>query len=232
MQKLILDDYRYIRNDITDLTGGLPLYHTILSAIALGDGKLHSVYKRSSVSDQVGDNAVEDLVEKGIIKVTKVKNSDDRLYFTTPFLRFWFAFVSPLFKGIRDGDYKEVQERWENKKNEFFQEAFVRLSHELLRKTLKEKQIMKISQYYDEQNSFEIYADTKEKEIILGSVKYTNNKIKKSALTKLQSQAKEAGLKVDTYVIISKKGFSSELKSHKGEMLKLLTLKNFKALVD
>lgn len=208
------------------------MYHTILSAIALGDGKLHSVYKRSSVSDQVGDNAVEDLVEKGIIKVTKVKGSDDRLYFSTPFLRFWFAFVSPLFKGIRDGDYKEVQERWENKKNEFFQEAFVRLSHELLRKTLKEKQIMKISQYYDETNNFEIYANTKDKKIILGSVKYTNNKVKKSELTKLQTQAQKAEFDVDTFVIISKKGFSSELKSQKGEKLKLFTLKNFKSLVE
>ena len=31
------------------------------------------------------------------------------LYFASPFVRFWFAFVSPYFKGIKQGDYKEVE---------------------------------------------------------------------------------------------------------------------------
>jgi len=179
----------------------------------------------------VGDNAIADLVEKGIIKVTKVKNGDDRFAFSTPFLRFWFAFISPLFKGIRDGDYKEIAQRWENKKSELFQEAFVRLSHELVRITFQEQKIMKISQYYDEQTHFEIYANTKEKTIILGSVKYTNAKVKKSEFTKLQEEAQKANIEAEMFVIVSKKGFSSELKSLKGKSLKLLTLKNFKTLL-
>ena len=78
---------------------------------------------------------------------------------------------------------------------------------------------------------FNIFAKTKSQKIIVGACKYTNAKVKKSELTKLQEKAKEAGIKADIFVIISKAGFSNELKSLKGENLKLLTLKHFKVLV-
>ena len=108
IEKLILKDYSYIRNDINDITGGEPLYHALLSAIAMGDGKIHASYKRAKLKKEVGDKAVVELVKRGIIYVEKPKKEftswsdkekiDNKLYFTTPFLRFWFAFVSPLFK--------------------------------------------------------------------------------------------------------------------------------------
>jgi len=204
-----------------------------LSAIALGDGKLHSVYKRANVSEHVGDNAVEDLVEKKIIKIAKAKKGDDRLYFTTPFLRFWFAFVSPLFKGVRDGDYSEVKERWENKRSEFFSEVFSRLSREVVKKQLKELQIMKLSSYIQNDTMLDIYLKTKDKKVFVGVVKYTNSKVKKSLLTQLEQTAKELGVEPDGYIIVSKSGFSSELKSLKKKTpLTLLTLKHFKTLLE
>jgi len=39
-------------------------------------------------------------------------------------------------------------------------------------------------------------------------------------------------MKADIFVIFSKRGFSNELKSLKGENLKLFTVKNFKKLVE
>jgi hypothetical protein len=231
IEKLIFQDYRYIRNDITEITDGLPLYHTILSAIALGDGKVHSVFKRANVSPQVGENAVEDLVERGIIKVAASKTGDDKLFFSIPFLRFWFAFISPIFKGIRDGEFQEAKQRWENKKAEFIAEAFSSLSREVVKETLKDMQLMKFSNYTDENIDLEIYATTKDKKIIVGSTKYTNAKVKKSELTRLKELCEKADIKVDLFVIVAKNGFSNELKSMKGEQLKLLTLKNFKILL-
>ena len=38
----------------------------------------------------------------------------DKLLFTTPFLRFWFAFVSPVYRGIKRGEYNECFERFNN----------------------------------------------------------------------------------------------------------------------
>jgi len=229
---MILPDYRYIRNDIGEITTGLPLYHSILTAIAMGDGKTHSVYKRAKVADDVGQKAVMALVESGIIKVIKAKNADDRLQFKTPFMRFWFAFISPLFKGVRDGDFSEVKKRWENRENEFIQQTFLELSKELVRESLKGERVMNISSYYDEDIEIDIYTKTKSGKVIVGSSKYTNSKVKKSELARLEELCKKANIKADIFVIVAKKGFSNELKSLKGENLKLFTLKNFKSLVE
>jgi len=53
IEELVLKDYRYIRNDVSEVTEGMPLYHSILTAIALGDGKTHTAYKRAKVSKDV-----------------------------------------------------------------------------------------------------------------------------------------------------------------------------------
>jgi hypothetical protein len=243
IQKLILDDYAYIRNDVNDITTGAPLYHSLLSAIAMGDGKTHSSYKRAKLDKEVGDKAVEELVERGIIYVEKPKKEftswaeneklDNKLYFTTPFLRFWFAFVSPLFKGIRDKNYTEVKERWQNREAEFVDLIFTQLSHALIKKSFaKEDPIQEISSYWDKKVSFDIFATTKSGKKVVGSCKYTNSKVKKSELRRLQELCSEANIDADIFVIVAKKGFSSELKSLKGENLKLYTLKNFKELLE
>ena len=232
IEKLILEDYNYIRNDITELTGGMPLYHTILTGIALGDGKTHTAYKRANISKEVGDKAVDELCEIGIIKMRKSKKSSPKLYFNSPFLRFWFAFVSPLFKGIKDGDFKEIKERFENRKDEFINLTFTQLSQEYLRLSLKDKGLLECGSYWDDKNGFDIYAKTKDKKIIVGSTKYTNSKIKKTTLTKLQQTAKDMEIEADIFVIFSKKGFSSELKSLKNDKLKLYTIKNLKNMVE
>ncbi len=243
IEQFILQDYNYIRNDVSDITGGAPLYHALLSAIAMGDGKTHASYKRAKLEKSVGDKAVEELTERGIIRIEKPKKEftswtdneklDNKLYFTTPFLRFWFAFVSPLFKGIRDGDYSEVKKRWENREAEFTNLIFTQLSYELLQFVFSEQDpIIEISSYWDKEAEFEIFAKTQSGKIIVGSTKYTNAKIKKSELTRLQELAKKANIDADIFVIISKKGFSSELKSLKGENLRLYTAKNFKLLTE
>jgi len=242
IEKLILDDYSYIRNDVNEITSGAPLYHALLSAIAMGDGKTHSSYKRAKVDKEVGDKAVKELVERGIIYVEKPKKAftswaeneqlDNKLYFTTPFLRFWFAFVSPLFKGIRDKEYGEVKKRWENREAEFSNLIFTQLSHAMLKKSFKEDKIEEISDYWDKKIALDIYAKTASGKIIVGSTKYTNSKIKKSELSRLQELCAKSGIEADIFVIVAKKGFSSELKALKGESLKLYTLKNFKMLLD
>jgi len=148
-------------------------------------------------------------------------------------LRFWFAFISPIFKGIRDGDYKEIRERFQNRKAEFMQLTFVELSHELLKLNFsKEDKLKEISVYWDNNIELDIYAKTKSGKTIVGVCKYTNAKVKKSELTRLQEACKESKIDADTFVIISKNGFSNELKNMKNSTLRLITLKNFKKLVE
>ena len=243
IERLVLPDFRFIRNDVTELTTGMPLYHSILTGIAMGDGKTHTAYKRANTSKDVGDKAVEELCESGIIRLEKSKkvftswaeedgeSVSNKLFFTSPFLRFWFAFISPIFKGIRDGDFKEIQERFTNRENEFVQLTFIELAHEFLKMNAKEDTIKEISTYWDNKIELDIYAKTASGKTIVGSCKYTNAKVKKSELTRLQEACKTAKIEADIFVLFSKAGFSSELKSLKGENLKLYTPKSFKQLI-
>ena len=188
IQKLVLPDYRYIRNDVSELSTGMPLYHSILTGIAVGDGKTHTAYKRANISKEVGDKAIEELCDLGIIKLDKSKKVftswaeedgekvSNKLYFTSPFLRFWFAFISPLFKGIKEGDYKEVREKFQNRKSEFTNLIFEQLSQEVLKTSFKDDKIVECSSYWDNEIELEIYAKTKSGKIIAGSCKYTNSK--------------------------------------------------------
>jgi hypothetical protein len=218
------------------------VYHSVLSGIAMGDGRTHSIFKRAKVDKDAGENAVEELVSRGIIRVDKAKNLftswgedekvDNKLFFTTPFMRFWFAFVSPLFKGIRDGEYREVKTRFQNRESEFVTLTFIELAHELLKQNFKEDKIVAVGTYWDRNIELDIYAKTAAGKIVVGTCKYTNSKIKKSALTKLQEACATAKIEADIFVLFSKKGFSSELKSLKSESLKLFSVKNFKSLIE
>jgi hypothetical protein len=147
-------------------------------------------------------------------------------------MRFWFSFISPFFKGIKEGDYKEAKERFENRKQEFSQLVFLKLSIELMKKSFKEDPIKEIGSYWDRNTEIDILAKTKSGKIVAGICKYSNSKAKKSELTKLKEQCALAQLTPDVYVIISKNGFSNELKTLKGEDLKLYALKNFATLVE
>jgi len=242
IKKLVLDDYTYIRNDISDMTTGMPLYHAILTGIAMGDGRTHSAFKKANVTHEVGMQAVNELCELGVIRVEESRKKftswaedykiSDKLFFNAPFIRFWFAFVSPLFKGIKDGDYKEVQERFANRRADFVNLVFEQLSLELLKLEFKDDPIIESGSYWDRAVEIDIYAKTASGKIIVGTCRYSNSKIKKSELTKLQEKCATANIEPDIYLISSKKGFSSELKSLKGENLKLFTLKNFKSMIE
>ncbi len=241
IEELILQDYAYIRNDVSKITSGSPTYHAILTGIALGDGKLSSAFKRANVPQEVGAKAVEELCELGLIRVEKPKKVftswadaypiPNKLIFTSPFLRFWFAFVSPLFQGIKEGNFKEVQERFANRQQEFVHPIFVQLSHELLKQNVQDDPIVEVGSYWDKEIEIDIFAKTASGKTVVGSCKYTNAKVKKSELSALEAKCSQAKIDADIFVLVSKKGFSNELKSLKSDTLKLLSVKSFKNLL-
>ena len=242
IEKLILSDYSYIRNDVSDLTTGMPLYHSILTGIAMGDGRTHSAFKRAGIDSEVGTQAINELCELGVIKKELSKKefttwgddyqTSDKLIFTTPFLRFWFTFISPLFKGIRDGDYKEVKKRFENRKAEITTLVFKQLSLELVKKSFKDDALTLSGSFWERDIEIDIYAKAKSGKIVVGDCSYSNSKMKKNTLTKLQEKCELSKIKPDIFVLVSKNGFSNELKSLKSDTVKLFTLKNFRNLID
>ncbi len=236
----VLKNYTYIHGDITKITQSDKVSHSLLSAVAMGDGRVHSALKRARISRNEGENAIDALCSKNLLKTEFPLESppdsdekiDEKLNFNTPFMRFWFAFVSPYFKTIKEGDFKEAKEQFANRKSEFYELTFKKLSMEVMKKSFKDDPIVEIGSYWDRNTQIDILAKTASGKIVAGVCKYSNSKAKKSELTKLQEQCEAAELTPDISVIISKGGFSNELKALKGEDMKLFALKNFKTLIE
>ena len=236
----VLKNYTYIHGDITKLTQSDKVSHSLLSAVAAGDGRVHSAIKRARISRVEGENAIATLCAKNLLKrefslespPSDDEKIDEKLNFNTPFMRFWFAFVSPYFKGIKEGDFKEAMESFANRKSDFYELTFKKLSSELIKKSLKDDVIVEIGSYWDRETQIDILAKTKSGKVVAGICKYSNQKAKKSELTKLQEQCRAAELTPDMFVVVSKSGFSNELKALKGDDVKLFGLKNFKTLIE
>jgi hypothetical protein len=238
IEKLILNRYKNIRYDINNLTNGDNLYHLILSSLALGDRRTNSAFKRAKISFDEGIDIVDNLCDLKIIKIEKSLQSlsamedkytvSEKLLFSSPFIRFWFAFISPIFKGIRDKNYQEFFTKFNNQKIEFCHLIFEQISHEILKKNIKDDTLIKLGRYWDDDINIDLLAKTKSGKIIAGVCKYTKSKIKKDELSKLKQKCKDAKIDVDLFVMFSNKGYTTQLKSLKSENLKLFTLKNFK----
>lgn len=236
----ILKNYSYIHSDITKLTHSNKQNHALLSASATGDRRVYSSFKRARLSREEGNEALHALLHSGLLTLEysierPVKEEDDnsdKLNFITPFMRFWFAFVSPYYKTIKENDFSEIEKAFNNKEQSFSDFIFLKLCQAFLQKSLTEDQIVEIGSYWDKNTDIDIVAKTKSGKLIAGSCKYTNHKVKKSELSKLKEQCTTAELEPDILVIFGKNGFSSELKALKGDTLKLFTLKSLKPLVE
>ncbi|MDX1295297.1 MAG: DUF234 domain-containing protein [Sulfurimonadaceae bacterium] len=241
IERYILDDYSYLHREVKNITGGDADAHALLSGVALGDRRSHSAFKRARLNREAGSEAVTAMCEAGVITREKARPNSfswleddtisDRLHFASPFLRFWFAFVSPIFRGIKEGEYKEFRERYANRSAGFGDVVFEQLAMELIKVEFADDEIVEIGGYWDKNVEIDIVAETASGKSVAASCRYVNGKLKKSVLTQLKESADKAGLEPDIYVLVAKNGFSNELKSLKGEGLRLLSLRHFKKLL-
>ncbi len=239
IEKKILKNYRYIHADITTITKSNNVHHLILSALSTGDRREHSAFKKANVGRNVGEQSIDFLVDNGLLIVEKSKEKpvedeevSERLLFTQPFMRFWFSCISPYYKGIKEGDYKEVKERWTHMQQGFSNHILDRLALELVKNSFVDDPIESIGSYWDKNIEIDILAKRKSGKMVAGLCKYSKTKAGKNDLAKLKEDCKKAELDVDTFVIFSKNKFSNELKKEKGEDLILYSLRNIKSLLD
>lgn len=240
--KHILKDYKYLRNSISIITTGDPKYNAILTGLALGDRRTNSAFKRANVSFNFGIDVVDTLCETKIIKLEKSMQSltnlkehyvvSEKLLFASPFLQFWFGSISPIFQGIKAGDYDEFFKKFADNKVKYIDFVFEQLSHEFIKDMFdNEDKIERLGRYWDDDQSLQLIGKTKSGKTIIGSTKYTNSKVKKSELTKLTNIAKILEIEDPILVLFSKKGFSNELKALKNNNLRLYTAKSLLSLV-
>ncbi|MDF1880778.1 ATPase [Sulfurimonas sp. MAG313] len=241
IEQKVLTNYRYIHGDTTKITQSNKLHHALLSAIATGDRREHSAFKKAQTGRPEGEESIDFLVDNDLLDRDKPQAKpldskeevSEKLLFTLPFMRFWFAAISPYYKSIKEGDYTEFTQAWKNTKPEFSNFIYERLVLELIKKNFeKTDPIQKIGSYWDSDNNLDILAKTKSGKVIAGAWKFSKAKAKKSELTKLKETCKAIDLPADIFIIFSKSGFSNELKNEKGESLRLYTLKNLNTLVQ
>lgn len=237
IEEKVLKNYRYIHGDITKTTNSKETYHKILSALALGDRREHGAFKRAQVDRNQGEESVDFLISEGLLKTDSsvekpLKDHEkvsSKLLFTQPFMRFWFALISPNYKSIKAGEYDEFYTRWNEMKIEFTNHIYQQLFLELVKKVYNENsddKIFKIGSYWDTELEIDLLVKTKSGKLIAGACKFSKSKAKKSEFTKLQEHCKHAKLDVDTYVLFSKNKFSTELKKQSSESLQLFSLKS------
>lgn len=242
IEKHILNEYRTLRTGINSLTGGYKVDHAILTGAALGDRRTQTSFKKAHVSFEEGMKCIENLCEKGIVELESSQHFitnqrgdakiAKKILFTAPFLRFWFAFVSPIYKGIKEGDYKEFHELYENRKAQFSDFVFEELALEFLIDFYKEDALKQMGKYWDEKIHIDLIAKTTSGKILVGTCKYIDGKIKKSELTKLKEDCQTLGIEPDSFIFFAKKGYSNELKALKSETVRLFTAKSLKLLME
>jgi len=237
IEEKVLNNYRYIHGDTTKITQSKEIHHKVLSALATGDRREHSAFKKAQTTKELGEESVDFLIEEGLlskdVSVEKPLKDHDKvsikLNFNQAFMRFWFAVISPYYKGIKAGEYAEVKERWSQIKGEFTNLIYQQLFMELVKKSYNESnedKIMKIGSYWDTKVEIDLLAKTKSGKFIAGTCKFSKAKANKSELSKLKEKCQMADLKIESYLLFSKNKFSTELKKEKGETLQLFSLKS------
>ncbi|MDD3343464.1 MAG: DUF234 domain-containing protein [Sulfurospirillaceae bacterium] len=240
IESKFLKNYAYIHGDITKITQSNKITHALLSAIATGDRRMFSSFKRARISREEGDRTVDFLYDNGLIEIEystelplyEEDHISDKLNFMHAYMRFWFAFISPFYKNIKEGNYKEVKERFTNREQGFSDLIFEKLCFELLKKSFVDDPVVKVGGYWDKHAEIDLVAKTKSGKLIAGVCKYSQAKVKKTEWTKLKEKCDLVGLKPDIIVFFAKNGFTNELKLLKSDTVKLFTLKSLKMLIE
>ncbi len=243
IEEKILSNYRYIHGDLTKITHSKPSYHAMLTAIATGDRREYSAFKKVNIGREEGEEIIDFLIKDGFLvfdkSVEKPVNEEDgisdKLLFITPFMRFWFAVISPTYKSIKEGDYAEVKERWAKVKAGFSTVIYNQLVLEMLQQGFKDvfegDPIVSVGGYWDKNVEIDIVLKRKSGALIAGLTRYSRSKANKNDFTKLKEKCALAELNVESYIIFSKNKFSSELRKEKGEKLQLFSLRNLVTLL-
>jgi len=244
IKEKVLRNYEPIHNGIIRFTHGNALYHMLLSIIALGENHEDAVLKKGRVGRDKGEEAMDYLEMKSLLKfdtsVEKpLKSSDgksDRVLFELPFMRFWFATVSPYYKSVSTGNFSEFEERWSQLRGNFSILLSNLLVLELVKQSVATKftddPIVAIGSYYDKHVEIEILAKRKSGKMLAGECKYSQKPAKINMMDALKEKCQKVELDVSDYILFSKNGFAPELKALEDEHSTLLSQSHLAILLD
>ena len=244
IEEKVLRNYEPLHKSMTRYTHNNPVYHMLLSLVALGVSHEHEAFKKAKVGRDRGEEAMDYLEKKSLLKFDlsveePLKESDgksDRVLFELPFMRFWFAMISPYYKSISKGDFSEFEQKWHTLRENFSILLSNQLVLELVKQSVAEKfaddPIVSIGSYYDKHVQIEILAKRKSGKMLAGACKYSKEPAKINMLNSLKEKCQKAELNVDDHVLFSKNGFTSEVEEIKDADLTRLSHPHLSSLLD
>ena len=246
----IFENFDLVSRKVERLTHSDPINIRLLKAFAIGDRRIFSAFKRAGLNNSNGGAALKYLQERGVVEVeysrethprelqeTKVKRElarhriSDKVLFTQPYLRFWFYFIMPHKKEIELGEYDNFFESFNQKQNQYTSLVFEELSELLLNYNLRDAQILSSGSYWDMNMEIDILTLTDDGNVYVAECKWTNHKVNKKELNKLQDKCEKLEIAPTQIILFSKRGFSKELESMAGKNIALYKATDFKALV-
>jgi len=244
IEEKVLRNYEPLHNSMTRYTHNNPVYHMLLSIVALGVEYEHDAFKKAKIGRDKGEEAMDYMEQKSLLKfdlsVEKpLKESDgksDRVLFTRPFMRFWFAMISPNYKSISEGNFSEFTQKWHKLRDNFSILLSNLLLRELVKQSFAEKfaddPIVSIGSYYDKHTHIEILAKRKSGKMLAGACKYSKEAAKINMINSIKEKCQKSELNIADYVLFSKNGFSSEMLQMKDGEITLFSQKHLSSLLD
>ncbi|MBA1433071.1 MAG: DUF234 domain-containing protein [Epsilonproteobacteria bacterium] len=251
IQTLILDHFDHIDEKMRELTLNDTINRRLLKALATGDRRIFSAFNKAGLNNKNGGVALNYLQEKGLIQLeysreehprerypkTKLKREEARhrishkVLFTHPFIRFWFYFVVPHIKEIEAKKYDAFLKDFALRHNSYTSLVYEELSEVLLNYNLRDAHIISSGSYWDANLEIDILTLTQNGRIYIGECKWTNHKVNKKELHKINDKCNKLGIEPTQIIFFSKRGFSKELQQLQGSTLALYSSEDFKALV-
>jgi len=251
IQSVVLDNFQAIDEKMKELTRNDIINRKLLKALATGDRRIFSAFNKAGLNNGNGGAALNYLQEKGLIQLeysreehprekypkTKLKREEARhrishkVLFTIPFVRFWFYFIIPHIKEIEAKEYEAFFKDFQQRHNSYTSLVYEELSEVLLNYHLRDEQIVSSGSYWDANIEIDILTLTHRGNIYIGECKWTNHKINKKELHKINDKCNRLGIKPTQTIFFSKRGFSKELLLLQDASLALYSSEDFEALV-
>ena len=245
----ILKNYEQIASYVNDLLFSDASAARLLAALSVSDRRIFSSFKRARLNNLNGGIALNLLTQNGLIKIEHSREQDkreikpklskeeskhrisDKFLFVHPFLRFWFYFIHPHAKEIKNGNFKKMLEDFEQRKYSYTSLVFEELSRILLNYHLRDEEIEAIDSYWDANVEVDIMVETKKHNIYIAECKWTNHKVNKKELNKLMEKCEAMDVHPKQLIFFSKRGFSNELQGMQNSNLVLFSVEDFRQLV-
>jgi len=252
IKTLILDNFDLLHTKMVELTANDENNKRLLQALAVGDRRIFSAFKRAGLNNGNGGASLNFLQQAGLIQMeysrerhprdknpnAKLKRRDARhrishkVLFTHPFVRFWFYFIAPQIRHIKEGNFTKVLQNFEDKRSSYTSLVFEELSEILLNYHLRDAQVISSGSYWDADMEIDILTITDDHKIYVGECKWKNHKVNKKELHKINEKCERLHLAPNQIILFSKRGFSKELMQLQGKKLALFSSEDFEILVQ